>query len=115
MGNKNPQLTIIHLAKENERLRVALKNARTATTVFCADAAAIAAHDTFKRTGDIISEFMERYLDVVQDIAKMAVEDSETVGGDFLEYHKTKVDEAVKAALGEKYFLPFNERHSVDK
>ena len=80
------------------------------------DAAVIAAHEVFQRRGDIIAEFQESYQTWCQRIAKLVVEDSETQvkDGSYLEYSKTTIDEAVRDALTDKYFLPWDTRHQIE-
>ena len=115
MAKPNAQVQLIHAKREIARLQFELANARLVSTRFCADAACIAAHHVFQRTGDIIRDFMEEYLETVNEIAKIMIADSETEfqDGKYLEYGKAKVDQAVMEAMTEKWFLPWNERHAV--
>lgn len=50
-----------------------------------------------------------------QEISQAVVDDSMTVqrDGTYLEYSKTKIDEAYLEAVTEKYFLPWDKRHEV--
>lgn len=115
MPKPSTQIQLMHAQREIRRLQFELANARLVSTRFCADAACIAAHHVFQRTGPIMADFMEKYLETVQEIAQLMIDDSETQcrDGKYLEYGKHKVDEAVKAAMTGEYFLPWEERHAV--
>ena len=117
MSKPSVQVQLIHAQREIARLRFELANARLVSTRFCADAACIAAHHVFQRTGPIMADFMEKYLETVQEIAQMMIDDSATEyrDGEYLEYGKHKVDEAVKADMTEEFFLPFDQRHMLGK
>lgn len=116
MAKPSTQVQLMHAPAEIRRLRHEVQNARLVSTLFCADAAVIAAHEVFQRKGDIIAEFQEAYQEWCQRISKAAVEDSETKSrdGSYMDYFKTTIDEAVLEALTEKYFLPFDARHQVE-
>lgn len=115
MAKPSTQVLLMQAQREIARLQHELIVARTVATRFCADAAVISAHRVFHRTGDIIAEFQEDYMNTVLEIAKMADEDADTVtkDGKYLEYHWAKVDEAMLAALTEKYFIPHEIRHHM--
>ena len=51
------------------------------------------------------------------EIAQVVMDDSETQARDeyYLEYSKTRIDEAVRDALTDKYFLPWDERHEIKR
>ena len=112
----NAEAKIQRLMEAIELLRDEVANARLVSTLFCADAAVIAAHEVFRRKGEIIAEFQEAYQTWCQRIAKLVVEDSETTvrDGSYLEYSKTTIDEAVRDALADKYFLPWDTRHQIE-
>ena len=113
----NAEAKIQRLMEAIELLRDEVANARLVSALFCADAAVIAAHEVFQRRGDIIAEFQESYQEWCQRIAKLVVDDSKTQARDesYLEYSKTRIDEAVRDALTDKYFLPWDQRHMVKK
>ena len=116
MAKVNTFVLLQNAKEEIKRLQYEVANARLVSTLFCADAAVIAAHEVFQRKGDIIAEFQESYQEWCQRIAKLVVEDSETDARDnsYLEYSKTRIDEAVREALTDKYFLPWDDRHKVE-
>ena len=99
---------ILRLQKENAK-------ATQAATKFCSDAAVIAAHNVFLRKGDKIAEFRDEYQRLCMEIAQVVMDDSETQARDesYLEYSKTRIDEAVRDALTDKYFLPWDQRHHI--
>lgn len=113
----NAEAKIQRLMEAIELLRDEVANARLVSTLFCADAAVIAAHEVFQRRGDIIAEFQESYQEWCQRIAKLVVDDSKTQARDesYLEYSKTRIDEAVRDALTDKYFLPWDRRHEIKR
>ena len=115
MPKSGTQIQLLHAQREIRRLQFELANARLVSTRFCADAACIAAHHVFQRTGPIMADFMEKYLETVQEIAQLMIDDSSTEfkDGDYLAYGKAKVDEAVRSAMTDEYFLPWEERHAV--
>ena len=116
MPKVNTFVLLQNVKEEIKRLQYEVANARLVSTLFCADAAVIAAHEVFQRCGDIIAEFQESYQTWCQRIAKLVVEDSETQvkDGSYLEYSKTTIDEAVRDALTDKYFLPWDTRHQIE-
>ena len=116
MPKVNTFVLLQNAKEEIKRLQYEVANARLVSTLFCADAAVIAAHDVFQRKGDIIAQFQEAYQTWCQRIAKLVVEDSETQAkdGSYLEYSKTTIDEAVRDALTDKYFLPWDTRHQIE-
>ena len=109
-------VALLMQAKE-EILRLQKENAKATQSAikFCADAAVIAAHNVFLRKGDKIAEFRDEYQRLCMEIAQVVMDDSETQARDdsYLEYSKTRVDEAVLEALTEKYFQPWDERHHI--
>ena len=116
MPKVNTFVLLQNVKEEIKRLQYEVANARLVSTLFCADAAVIAAHEVFQRRGDIIAEFQESYQTWCQRIAKLVVEDSETQvkDGSYLEYSKTTIDEAVRDALTDNYFLPWDTRHQIE-
>ena len=101
-----------------EILRLQKENAKATQSAikFCADAAVIAAHNVFLRKGDKIAEFRDEYQRLCLEIAQVVMDDSETQARDnsYLEYSKTRIDEAVRDALTDKYFLPWDTRHQME-
>ena len=101
-----------------EILRLQKENAKATQSAikFCADAAVIAAHNVFLRKGDKIAEFRDEYQRLCMEIAQVVMDDSETQARDnaYLEYSKTRIDEAVRDALTDKYFLPWDTRHQME-
>ncbi len=115
MAKPSTQVVLMQALQEVKRLQHELAVQRLVTTRFCADAACIAAHNVFKRRGAIMADFMTEYLESVQEIAQLAIDDSDTKtsDGSYLEYHKATVDKAVLEAMTAEFFLPWNERHGV--
>lgn len=115
MAKPNAQVQLIHALRRIRELEYELENARLAATLFCDDAAVIAAHNVFHRTGAIIAEFSNEYQRISQEIAKLAVDDSKTElrEGRYLEYAKETIDRAVLEAVTEEYFSPFDIRHRL--
>jgi len=73
------------------------------------DAAMIAAHDVLKLGEGRARDFCLAYIDAMNDMAKMVVEDSQD-DKDFW-YAKAKIDEKIKAIVGEENFAPWEERY----
>lgn len=115
MARPSAQVQLIHAQRRIKELEYELANARLAATLFCDDAAVIAAHNIFQRKGKIIHDFSEEYKRITQEIAKLAVEDSRTEFkvGRYLEYAKETIDGEVKEAVTEEYFQPFDVRHQL--
>ena len=84
---------------------------RLFTMQWCADAAILAARDVFQRKGDKLAEFGEKFFEYAQQIAEMTLEDAD--GDKEIQYVKYKVDEALKSALGDKHFVPWEERYNL--
>ena len=70
MPKVNTFVLLQNAKEEIKRLQYEVANARLVSTLFCADAAVIAAHEVFQRLGDIIAEFQESYQTWCQRIAK---------------------------------------------
>lgn len=99
-----------YLAKLQAQKAFEMEQTRVFTMLWCADAAILAANEVFKRKGDKLVEFakiMERYS---QEIAKITLEDAKADKD--IEYTKAKVDERLKAILGDS-FQPWDERYSM--
>lgn len=85
-----------------------LEQMRLFTMQWCADAAALAANDVFKRKGKKIVEFLKAMEKYSQEIASTTLEDAKTDKD--IEYTKAKVDERLKEILGDD-FQPWDERY----
>lgn len=105
MGTKNAYLVKLQAQKAFEMERM-----RLFTMQWCADAAVLAANEVFKRKGDVIVEFCLAMQTYSQEIARITLEDAK--GDKDIEYTKTRVDERLKAILGDA-FQPWDERYSV--
>lgn len=86
----------------------AIKYHRRFTMQWCADAAILAANEVFKRKGDIIVEFFNKYREYANEIANMTIEDAK--GDKTLEYTKTRLDGRLKEILGDA-FQDWDERY----
>ncbi len=73
---------------------------------WCADAAILAAHDTFGRRGDILVAFFDKFKEYAREISEMTLSDSAD-----LEYTKHKIDTALASVLPEDKFQPWDERY----
>lgn len=69
----------------------------------------IAANEVFNRRGEKLVEFVTTFMERVQEIANMTVEDAK--GDKSLEYTKAKVDGVLKDLLGES-FVTWEERYN---
>lgn len=74
------------------------------------DAAIIAAAEVFSLGEKRAKVFMDKFAEVYNDMARMALEDAETDRE--IAYTKAKVDERLKEICG-KYFCPWEERYRV--
>lgn len=99
-----------YLAKLKAQKAYELEQMRLFTMQWCADAAILAANEVFKRKGDKLVEFCKVMEQYAQEIAKTTLEDAKADKG--IEYTKQKVDERLKAILGEN-FQPWEERYGV--
>lgn len=101
---KNEYLLKLQAKKEAE-----MRYQRMVAIQFCTDAAVITAHRIFNRRGEKLVEFATAFMEMVQEIANMTVEDAKADKD--LEYTKAKVDAALEAALGKEHFAPWEERY----
>ena len=97
-----------YLRKLKAQQAAEMRHQRMVAVQFCTDAAVIAANEVFNRRGEKLVEFMTTFMERVQEIASMTVEDAK--GDKSLEYTKAKVDGVLKDLLGES-FVPWEERY----
>lgn len=98
-----------YLAKLQAQKAQAIREARLFSIKWCADAAILAANEVFHRKGDIIAEFQKAFCKYAIEIAEMTEEDAKADRE--MVYTKTKLDERLLDILGEKYFVPWDERY----
>ena len=78
------------------------------------DAAMLAAHDVFGLGPGRAAKFMQAVKDNFQNMERMALSDAD--GGDQeIWYTRAKLDEALRAIVGEENFKPFEVRYGHDK
>lgn len=99
-----------YLAKLQNQKATEMSYHRMFTIQFCADAAILAAHDVFQRKGEKLVEFANTFAQYANEIASMTMDDAK--GDKTLEYTKAKIDEQLKAVLGEA-FQPWDERYKI--
>jgi len=75
------------------------------------DAATISANEILQCGTGRAPAFRNRYVEVVNEIARMIVEDSE--GDPDILWTKAKLDERIKAIVGEENFVPWDERYRM--
>ena len=73
------------------------------------DAAMIAAHDVLQLGSGRAEAFCEAYIEAVNTMARMACEDQKD-DREFV-YAKAKIDERIKAIVGDDLFKPWEERY----
>jgi hypothetical protein len=77
------------------------------------DAAMIAAHEVLQLGPGRAEAFCAAYIDAMNDMARMVVSD-QLDDKEFV-YAKHKIDEQIKAIVGEKNFVPWEERYGKQK
>jgi hypothetical protein len=97
------------LAKMQAQKAADIKFHRYFTMQWCADAAILAANEVFHRRGKTLVEFYNAFIRNAHEIAQMTLEDAQADKS--LDYTKVKLDEQLKAILGED-FQPWEERYS---
>lgn len=75
------------------------------------DAAIMAAHDTLGMGPGRAGNFLQAYIEAMNEMARMIVDDQQD-DKEFI-YAKAKIDGKIKAIVGEKNFIPWEERHGV--
>jgi len=75
------------------------------------DAGMIAANDVLGMGAGRAEKFRTAYIQAVNEISHMIVTDAQD-DPDFV-YTKTKLDERIKQIVGEKNFVPWEERYKV--
>lgn len=73
------------------------------------DAAMIAAHDVLGMGPGRAEQYCAAYIKTVNDMARMVCED-QADDGDFV-YAKAKIDQQIRAIVGEQNFCPWEERY----
>ena len=76
------------------------------------DAAMIAAHETLKLGPGRAQDFCLAYIDAMNAMAKLVVEDQKD-DAEFW-YAKSKIDEQIKAIVGEEKFQPWERRYGTE-
>lgn len=98
-----------YLAKLQAQKAQEMREVRLFTVKWCSDAAILAANEVFQRKGDKIAEFHEAFCRYAMEIAEMTVEDAKA--DKEMVYTKAKLDKRLFDILGEKYFVPWDERY----
>jgi len=73
------------------------------------DAAIIAANETLQLGPKRARDFCAAYIEAMNDMAHM-MRDDQIDDPDFV-YAKTKIDERIRAIVGDELFIPWEERH----
>ena len=76
------------------------------------DAAMIAANDVLKMGAGRAPDFCRAYIEAMNTMARMYVEDQQD-DAEFV-YAKTKIDEKIKAIVGDKNFAPWEVRYGKE-
>lgn len=71
----------------------------------------MAAHDTLGMGPGRAGNFLRAYIEAMNEMARMIVDDQQD-DKEFI-YAKAKIDGKIKAIVGEKNFIPWEERHGV--
>lgn len=80
-------------------------------TQICQDAACFAANDVFKMGQGRAVPFCIAFREYVNEIARLMREDQKS-DADFV-YAKQKIDDRLRAIVGEENFAPWDERHGT--
>ena len=108
MPKKNPMLSRIEAAAEAKYQ--ALFHARMDMLMQMGqDAAMIAAHDVLKMGAGRAPGFCRAYIEAMNEMARLYVDDQRD-DAEFV-YAKAKIDEQIKAIVGEENFAPWEERY----
>jgi hypothetical protein len=79
-------------------------------TQMCDDAALIAAHEVFGMGPGRAEKFHREYIHQISEMARFCVDDQKD-DKEFV-YAKTKIDEQLKAIVGEENFTPWEDRYN---
>ena len=71
------------------------------------DAAILAAHEVFGMGPGRAEAFRKAYVEAIEEMAGLFVDDADLHGDKKLEYAKAKRDEAIRRIVGEDNFVPF--------
>lgn len=71
------------------------------------DAAILAAHEVFEMGPGRAGAFRKAYVEAIEEMAGLFVDDADLHGDKKLEYAKAKRDEAIRRIVGEDNFVPF--------
>ena len=108
MPKHNPMLARIEAAAE-ARYQARLHASMDMLLQMCQDAAAIAAHDVLQLGPGRAEDFYIAYREAVNDMARRVVDD-QMDDPEFV-YAKAKIDEQIRAIVGEDKFQPWEVRY----
>lgn len=110
MGKGNPMLERLE-AKYEAKYRARFQTQMNILLQMGQDAATIAAHDVLGMGPGRAVAFTVAYREAMNEMANLAVEDAKE--DKELWYSKAKLDEKIKAIVGEENFAPWDERYGV--
>ncbi len=104
MAKKQNPILEAHEAK----LAARYKRKLNVTMQMCFDVAVITANDVFKMGAGRAKVFEQKYTENYAKICAMLIEDECDPD---LEYSRAKIDERLKAIVGDENFVPWDERY----
>ncbi len=96
------------LAAHKEKLDAQYRRKLNVTMQMCFDVAVITASDVFKMGAGRAKVFEQKYTENYAKICAMLIEDECDPD---LEYSRAKIDERLKAIVGDENFVPWDERY----
>lgn len=106
MGKKNALGPVIEaMAQARTKQLVAEQTKARLSLAF--DAAILAAHEVFEMGPGRAGAFRKAYVEAIEEMAGLFVDDADLHGDKKLEYAKAKRDEAIRRIVGEDNFVPF--------
>lgn len=108
MPKHNPMLTRIE-AKADAKYSALFRLKMRMLLQMGQDAAMIAAHDVLQLGPGRAEQYCAAYIETVNEMARMVCEDQEN--DDEFVYAKAKIDEQIRAIVGEDKFSPWEVRY----
>ena len=106
MGKKNA-LAACMAAEIQARVKQIVAEQTKARLSLAFDAAILAAHEVFEMGPGRAGAFRKAYVEAIEEMAGLFVDDADLHGDKKLEYAKAKRDEAIRRIVGEDNFVPF--------
>lgn len=106
MAKKNA-LAAFMAAEIQARVKQIVAEQTKARLSLAFDAAILAAHEVFEMGPGRAGAFRKAYVEAIEEMAGLFVDDADLHGDKKLEYAKAKRDEAIRRIVGEDNFVPF--------